>query len=71
VASQVPQTQATGGTQLQTYGGATSNAKLLNPDISLIGDFIGNFGHNNVTPSRALELHASRWPAAESRQDAR
>jgi hypothetical protein len=59
VASQVPQTQATGGTQLQTYGGATSNAKLLNPDISLIGDFIGNFGHNNVTPSRALELHES------------
>src|SRR4029077_9775532 len=24
--------------QTQTYGGATSNAKLLNPDISLIGD---------------------------------
>jgi len=27
--------------QTQTYGGATSNAKLLNPDISFIGDFIG------------------------------
>ncbi|HEY4818180.1 MAG TPA: hypothetical protein VIH67_12170 [Candidatus Acidoferrum sp.] len=58
-ASQLPQTQMTGGTQPQTYGGATSNAKLLNPDISLIGDFIGNAGHNNVTPSRALELHES------------
>src|SRR5229473_5048412 len=45
--------------QTQTYGGATSNAKLLNPDISLIGDFIGTVGHNNVSPSRALELHES------------
>jgi hypothetical protein len=45
--------------QTQTYGGATSNAKLLNPDISLIGDFIGTAGHNDVSPSRSLELHES------------
>src|SRR5713226_7522439 len=45
--------------QMQTYGGATSNAKLLNPDISLIGDFIGTAGRNNVSPSRSLELHES------------
>ena len=56
-ASQLPQTQASGGTQLQTYGGATSNAKLLNPDISLIGDFIGNAGHNAVSPSPSMQLH--------------
>src|SRR2546423_40007 len=59
---QLPQTQATGGTQLQNppgLGGATSNAKLLNPDISLIGDFIGTVGRNNVSPSRSLELHES------------
>ena len=57
---QVPQTQAPGGgTQPQTFGGATSNAKLLNPDISLIGDFIGTVGHNNVAPSRLMELHES------------
>jgi hypothetical protein len=56
-ASQQPQTQMTGGTQPQTYGGATSNAKLLNPDISLIGDFIGNAGHNAVTPSPSMQLH--------------
>jgi len=55
--SQVPQTQMTGGTQPQTFGGATSNAKLLNPDISLIGDFIGNAGHNAVNPSPSLQLH--------------
>jgi hypothetical protein len=45
--------------QTQTFGGATSNAKLLNPDISLIGDFIGTAGHNPVAPSRSLELHES------------
>ena len=45
--------------QTQTFGGATSNAKLLNPDISLIGDFIGTAGHNDVSPSRSLELHES------------
>ncbi len=45
--------------QTQSYGGATSNAKLLNPDISLIGDFIGTAGRNTVSPSRSLELHES------------
>jgi len=40
-------------------GGATSNAKLLNPDISLIGDFIGTMGHNPISPSPSLELHES------------
>ena len=44
---------------LQSYGGATSNAKLLNPDISMIGDFIGTVGHNRVVPSNSLELHES------------
>src|SRR6266446_4106577 len=59
LASQVPQMQAGGGTQPQTLGGATSNAKLLNPDISLIGDFIGTAGHNAVFPSPSLQLHES------------
>src|SRR2546425_4916006 len=45
--------------QTQTYGGATSNAKLLNPDISLIGDFIGTAGRNTISPSRSPELHES------------
>src|SRR6266576_475892 len=44
---------------LQSYGGATSNAKLLNPDISMIGDFIGTVGHNRVVHSNSLELHES------------
>jgi hypothetical protein len=46
-------------TQTQTFGGASGNAKLLNPDISLIGDFIGAAGRNNVSPSRSLEMHES------------
>jgi hypothetical protein len=46
-------------TQTQTFGGATSNAKLLNPDISMIGDFIGTVGRNTVAPGKALELHES------------
>jgi hypothetical protein len=58
-ASQVPQTQAGSGTQAQILGGATSNAKLLNPDISLIGDFIGTAGHNAVFPSPSMQLHES------------
>lgn len=45
--------------QTQSYGGATSNAKLLNPDISLIGDFIGVAGHNSASPSSSLQLHES------------
>ncbi len=46
-------------TQTQTFGGASGNAKLLNPDISLIGDFIGIAGRNNLAPGRSLELHES------------
>jgi hypothetical protein len=46
-------------TQTQTFGGASGNAKLLNPDISLIGDFIGTAGHNDVSPGRSLEMHES------------
>src|SRR5207245_9165969 len=34
--------------QTQTYGGATSNAKLLNLAISLIDDFIGTAGRNTI-----------------------
>jgi hypothetical protein len=55
--AQVPQTQEAVSAQSQTFGGATGNAKLLNPDISLIGDFIGTAGHNAVSPSPSMQLH--------------
>jgi hypothetical protein len=53
------QAQALQSTQSQTFGGASGNARLLNPDISLIGDFIGAVGHNDVAPSPSLQLHES------------
>jgi hypothetical protein len=59
VLSSFPTPAAPQVTQTQTFGGASGNAKLLNPDISLIGDFIGTAGRNTVSPSRSLELHES------------
>ncbi len=48
-----------GTAQLPVYGGASSAAKALNPDISVIGDFLGVVGHNGIRPVPALELHES------------
>lgn len=54
--------------QAPTYGGATGMAKALNPDISVIGDFLGATGSSNVPPALVaagrgplplLELHES------------
>jgi len=44
----------TGG-QLPNYGGASSAAKVLNPDISVIGDFIGAVGNANAPPAATLQ----------------
>jgi len=52
-----PQVQAAGG-PLPVYGGAgAAAAKALNPDISVIGDFLGAAGHNNIRRQPGLELH--------------
>jgi hypothetical protein len=41
-------------------GGAEgSAAKALNPDISVIGDFIADAGHNPVQPSPSMQMHES------------
>ncbi len=45
--------------QLPVYGGATAAAKALNPDISVIGDFLGSIGKNPVRPVPSLEFHES------------
>jgi hypothetical protein len=53
------------GAPQTTYGGATSLAKALNPDISMIGDFLGSVGGNSPpagssqTPFRSFEMHES------------
>jgi hypothetical protein len=42
-----------------TLGGNAAAAKALNPDISIIGDFIGMAGHNPIQPGPSLEMHES------------
>jgi len=43
-----------------TIGGAGgSAAKALNPDISMIGDFIGVAGGNSIRPTPSLQMHES------------
>jgi len=67
---QVPDTSAVQaqGQQLPNYGGASAASKILNPDISMIGDFIGAVGRSNVPPGLeatglgpppALQMHES------------
>jgi hypothetical protein len=38
-------------------GGAAGAAKVMNPDISLLGDFLGSVGRNEVRPVPGLEMH--------------
>src|SRR4051812_26575688 len=61
-AAQVPPgTEGAGGAAgaLPTYGSAVSGAKVFNPDMAMIGDFLGAAGRNTVNPSPALEMHES------------
>ncbi|HET7440745.1 MAG TPA: hypothetical protein VFJ47_05530 [Terriglobales bacterium] len=51
--------------QLPVYGGASAAAKALNPDISVIGDFIGAAGQapfvplSNLQPFPSFQMHES------------
>lgn len=46
--------------QLPVYGGASAAAsKVFNPDISLIGDFLGGVGYGADRPTPSLEMHES------------
>jgi hypothetical protein len=44
---------------LPVYGGAAAGSKVFNPDIAVIGNFLGAMGRNTVAPSPALEMHES------------
>ena len=58
VPARVPTPQAVVTTsvgQLPNYGGASSAAKALNPDVSVIGDFIGAAGGNTSPPLATLQ----------------
>jgi hypothetical protein len=54
-----PGTPADSSTQLPVYGGASAAAKALNPDIGIIGNFVGAAGHNSINPLPALALQES------------
>ena len=55
----------TTGGQVPIYGGASAASKALNPDVSVIGDFIGAAGGNSAPPLAtlqpfpSLEMHES------------
>ena len=41
---------------LPVYGGAAASSKIFNPDIAVIGNFLGAAGTNPVDPQPALQL---------------
>jgi hypothetical protein len=44
---------------LPVYGSTVGGAKVFNPDIAVIGDFLGAAGHNSVNPQPGFEMHES------------
>ena len=44
---------------LPTYGSAVTGSKVFNPDMAVIGDFLGAGGRNLVNPTPSLEMHES------------
>ncbi len=56
---QVPQGAAGGGGptgSLPVYGNVTALSKIFNPDIAVIGNFLGAVGKNDVNPSPAFSM---------------
>jgi hypothetical protein len=47
------------GGALPIYGTAALGSKIFNPDMAVIGDFLGASGRNKVDPQPALEMHES------------
>ncbi len=60
---QVPESSVT-PSQLPVYGGANALAKILNPDVSVIGDFLGAMGPSNV-PKELVDLGRGPLPMLE------
>ncbi len=42
---------------LPVYGGTAALSKVFNPDMAVIGDFLGAAGKNSINPTSPLELH--------------
>jgi hypothetical protein len=43
--------------QLPVYGNVSALSKIFNPDMAVIGNFIGAAGENTINPIPAFELH--------------
>ena len=50
---------ASAGDNVRLGGAGGAAAKALNPDISVIGDFITGAGHNPLNPTPAFQMHES------------
>jgi hypothetical protein len=44
---------------LPLYGGAAATSKIFNPDIAVIGDFLGTGGVNDIAPGPSFQMHES------------
>ena len=58
--AEVPQGAAGAGGptgSLPVYGAAGGSSKVFNPDVAVIGDFLGTAGPNAVVPAPGLEMH--------------
>ena len=44
---------------LPVYGNVAAASKIFNPDMAVIGDFLGATGQNRVNPDPALQMHES------------
>ncbi len=44
---------------LPVYGALVAGSKVFNPDMAVIGDFLGAAGRNQVAPDPALAMHES------------
>ena len=47
------------GGALPLYGAGSASSKVFNPDMAVIGNFLGAAGRNRSNPSPALQMHES------------
>lgn len=52
-----PETAIRSGDNIRLGGAGGAASKALNPDISVIGDFIASAGHNPVDPTPSFQMH--------------
>jgi hypothetical protein len=57
--NQAPAPQAVAQDNVRLGGAGGAAGKALNPDVSVIGDFIGAAGHNPLNPTPAWQMHES------------